>query len=212
MELTPRTANGFLSSLAADDFDLIRPHLKPADLHGDSVLVGAGDALRHAWLPHRGVISLVVNLSKGEHVQVAMIGRDSIFGVFSSLGDPVALTSAVCWCPAPPRSSTSNICMRRPSGAPRCAALMMRHGLAMYAQVQQTAGCNAAHPVESRMARYLLQIHDLSGGVKLVLTQEDGANDRRPAQQRLAGGKHAAASGELIHYSRGHIEISIATR
>ena len=45
------------------------------------------------------MISLVVNLAKGEHVQVAMIGRDSIFGVFSSLGDPVALNSAVVLVP-----------------------------------------------------------------------------------------------------------------
>lgn len=207
LELTPRTANGFLSSLAADDFDLIRPHLKPADLLGDSVLVGAGDALRHAWLPHRGVISLVVNLSKGEHVQVAMIGRDSIFGVFSSLGDPVALTSAVVLVPG----TASIIDLEHlHAAADRSAtlrALMMRHGLAMYAQVQQTAGCNAAHPVEARMARYLLQIHDLSGGGKFVLTQELLAQmigARRNSVSLVASTLQQAG---VIHYSRGHIQI-----
>ena len=51
-------------------------------------------------------------------------------------------------------------------------ALLARHGLAVYAQIQQTAGCNAAHTVESRLARCLLQTHDLSGERELVLTQE----------------------------------------
>src|ERR1700759_388772 len=95
LDVTPRTTNGFLSALAADDFERIRPHLKPADRLAESVLVGAGDTLRRAWLPHRGVISLIVDLSKGEHVQVTIIGRDSLFGIFSAPGDPVALASGV---------------------------------------------------------------------------------------------------------------------
>jgi hypothetical protein len=40
---------------------------------------------------------------------------------------------------------------------------------------QQTAGCNAAHPVESRLSRCLLHTHDLSGDYRLLLTQESMA-------------------------------------
>ena len=94
LDSTSRSPNGFLSSLTADDFELIRPYLRTVDLVQDSVLVAVGETLKRAYLPHRGVISLVVNLAKGEHVQIAMIGRDSIFGVFSSLGDPTALNTA----------------------------------------------------------------------------------------------------------------------
>ena len=101
LDTTPRSPNGFLSSLSADDFELIRPHLKSVDLVQDLVLVAVGDALKRAYLPHRGVISLVVDLARGEHVQIAMIGRHSIFGVFSALGDPVALNSAIVMVPGP---------------------------------------------------------------------------------------------------------------
>jgi CRP-like cAMP-binding protein len=196
-----------LSALAADDFELIRPHLKTADLLPDSVLVRAGEALRRAYMPHRGVISLIVNLSKGEHVQVAMIGRDSIFGVFSSLGDPVALNSAVVLVPG--IASTIEL-ERLHEAADRSAtlrALMMRHGLAAYAQIQQTAGCNAAHTVEARLARCLLQIHDLSGGGKFVLTQEFMAQmigARRNSVSMVASNMQQTG---VIHYSRGHIQI-----
>jgi CRP-like cAMP-binding protein len=74
--------------LAADDFELIRPYLRTVDLHQESVLVEVDEALKRAYLPHKGVISLVVKLARGENVQIAMIGRDSIFGSFSALGDP----------------------------------------------------------------------------------------------------------------------------
>ncbi len=99
MESAPRSPNGFLSALSADDFELIRPHLRTVDLVQEIVLVEVGETLKRAYLPHRGVISLVVKLAKGEHVQIAMIGRDSIFGSFSALGDATALNSAVVLVP-----------------------------------------------------------------------------------------------------------------
>src|SRR3979490_1591295 len=99
MDSVPRSPNGFLSSLAADDFDLIRPHLRTVARVQELVLVEVGDTLRRAYLPHRGVISLVVKLAKGEHVQVAMIGRESIFGSVHALGDPATLNSAVVLVP-----------------------------------------------------------------------------------------------------------------
>src|SRR6202030_2262778 len=91
LDTLARSANGFLSALCADDFELIRPHLRTVDLIQEFVLVAAGETLKRAYMPHKGVISLVVNFAKGEHVQIAMVGRDSIFGAFSALGDANAL-------------------------------------------------------------------------------------------------------------------------
>ena len=84
MEAVPRSPNGFLASLPPDDFELIRPHLRTVDLVQEFVLVEVDETLKRAYLPHRGVISLVVKLAKGEHVQIAMVGSDSIFGSFSA--------------------------------------------------------------------------------------------------------------------------------
>ena len=208
MDSTFRSPNGFLSSLSADDFELIRPHLRGADLVQDSVIVAAGETLKRAYLPHRGIISLVVDMARGEHVQIAMVGRQSIFGAFSALGDAVALNSAVVLVPGP--ASTIDLDRLRTAAdqSSTFRSTMLRHGLAVYAQIQQTAGCNAAHTVESRLARCLLQIHDLSGGCKLVLTQETMAQmigARRNSVSLVASTLQQAG---YIHYSRGHIEIT----
>jgi CRP-like cAMP-binding protein len=207
LDTTPRSPNGFLSSLSADDFELIRPHLKSVDLVQDFVLVAVGDVLKRAYLPHRGVISLVVDLARGEHVQVAMIGRHSIFGVFSALGDPVALNSAIVMVPGP--ASTIDLDRLRASAEKSATlrAALIRHGLAVYAQIQQTAGCNASHTVESRLARCLLQTHDLSGGVKLLLTQEAMAQMIGARRNSVSLVASTLQQANYIHYSRGHIEI-----
>jgi CRP-like cAMP-binding protein len=197
-----------LSALSASDFELIRPHLRTVDLAQDTTLIEVDETLKRAYLPHRGVISLVVKLSRGDHVQVAMVGRDSIFGSFAALGDPTALNSAVVLVPGV--ASTVELDALR-SAADQSATLratLARHGLAVYAQIQQTAGCNASHTVESRLARCLLHTRDLSGSDKIVLTQESIAQMIGARRNSVSLVAHTLQQAKFIHYSRGHLEIT----
>src|SRR4030081_3199831 len=208
MDSAPRSPNGFLAALAADDFELIRPHLRTVDLVQETVLVEVDETLKRVYLPHRGVISLVVKLAKGEHVQIAMVGRDSIFGSFSALGDAVALNTAVVLVPGV--ASTIDLDQLR-IAADQSATLrtaLARHGLAVYAQIQQTAGCTASHTVESRLARCLLHTRDLSGSDKLVLTQESMAQMIGARRNSVSLVANTLQQANFIRYSRGHIEIT----
>src|ERR1700733_978875 len=208
MDSVARSPNGFLSALTADDFELVRPHLRTIDLTSELMLVQVGETLKRAYLPHSGVISLVVKLAKGEHVQVAMIGRDSIFGSFSALADATALNSAVVLVPGV--ASTLDIERLRLAADQSATfrALLVRHGLAVYAQIQQTAGCNISHTVEPRLGRCLLQTHDLSGNDKLVLTQESMAQMIGARRNSVSLVANTLQQAKFIHYSRGHIEIT----
>src|SRR6202047_4685211 len=203
-----RPPNGFLSALSADDFELIRPHLRTVDLVQETVLVEVGERLTRAYLPHRGVISLVVKLAKGEHVQIAMIGRDSIFGAFSTLGDATALSSAAVLVPGAASTVELDRLRDATQRSANLRALLAPHGLAVYAQIQQTAGCNAAHTVEARLARCLLQVHDLSGGHELTLTQESLAQMIGARRNSVSLVANTLQQANFIHYSRGHIEIT----
>ena len=208
MQSASRSPNGFLSSLAADDFELVRPYLRTVDMTQESVLVEVDETLKRAYLPHKGVISLVVKLAKGESVQIAMIGRDSIFGTFSALGDSTALSSAVVLVPG--IASTLDIDRLRAAAEQSTTfrATLVRHGLAVYAQIQQTAGCNAAHTVESRLARCLLHTCDLSGSNNLLLTQESMAQMIGARRNSVSLVANTLQQAKFIHYSRGHIEIT----
>jgi CRP-like cAMP-binding protein len=208
LESAPRSPNGFLSSLAAEDYELIRPHLRTADLAQEFVLVEVNETLKRAYLPHRGVISLVVRLARGENVQVAMVGRDSIFGAFSALGDATALNSAIVLISGV--ASTLDLDRLRAAAEQSATfrAMLARHGLAVYAQIQQIAGCNASHLVESRLARCLLQTRDLCGSDKFVLTQELMAQMIGARRNSVSIVANTLQQANFIHYSRGHIEIT----
>jgi CRP-like cAMP-binding protein len=208
LDSAPRSPNGFLSALAADDYELIRPHLRTVDLAQEFGLIEVDETLKRAYLPHRGVISLVVKLARGENVQVAMIGRDSILGALSALGDPTALNTAVVLVPG--LASTLDLDRLRAAADESATfrATLVRHGQAVYAQVQQTAGCNAAHTVEARLARCLLHTRDLSGSDKLVLTQESMAQMIGARRNSVSLVANTLQQAKFIHYSRGHIEIT----
>ena len=208
MDSVPRSPNGFLSLLSADDFELIRPHLRTVDLLQEATLLEVGDTVTRAYIPHQGVISLVVNLSKGERVQVAMVGRDSIFGSLHALGDPITLSGAVVLVPGVASTLAIDRLRAAADQSATFRATLARHGLAIYAQVQQTAGCNAVHTVESRLARCLLQIRDLSGSDRFVLTQESMAQMIGARRNSVSLVANTLQQANVIHYSRGHIEIT----
>jgi CRP-like cAMP-binding protein len=87
--------NRLLASLPPQDFELLRPHLKPFELvHGD-LLFNAGDTLDWAYFPHSGVISLVVDLADGQRIEAAMVGRDSVVGASAALDGKIALNTAI---------------------------------------------------------------------------------------------------------------------
>src|SRR6476469_8731024 len=90
MSSIQRPPNQLLQALPAEDFELVGARLKP-----ETVLVEAGVAPAQIVFPHAGAVSIVVNLSEGQSVEVAMIGRDGVVGACEALGDGVSLTDAI---------------------------------------------------------------------------------------------------------------------
>jgi CRP-like cAMP-binding protein len=202
-----RPPNQLLQALPAEDFELVGARLKPLQLIRESVLAEAGVAPAQIVFPHGGAVSIVVNLSEGQSVEVAMIGRDSVVGAGEALGDGVSLTDAIVLFPA--AASAIELADFRIVAAqsPALCSLVTRHGEALLAQAQQTAACNAVHSVEARLARWLLRAHELHDGRTLPLTQELLAQMIGVRRNAISIVAHALQEAGTISYSRGQIEI-----
>jgi CRP-like cAMP-binding protein len=86
--------------------------------------------------------------------------------------------------------------------------LLARHELALLAQAQQSAACNASHSVEARLSRWLLRARDLSGHEALPLTQEFLARMLGVQRNAISIVAHALRKAGTIRYSRGQIAIA----
>src|ERR1700693_617355 len=99
MPSVQRPPNRLLQALPEADYEALRPHLEIAVLVREAVLVEAGAGLTHVYLPHAGAVSMVVNLSEGQTVEVAMIGSDSVVGASTALVDGISLSDVVVLIP-----------------------------------------------------------------------------------------------------------------
>ena len=85
--------------------------------------------------------------------------------------------------------------------------LVHRYAQARFCQTAQTAACNRLHPIEQRLARWLLMTSDRVGGEELNLTQQvisEMLGVRRPSVTLAAG---ILQERGLITLSRGWVLI-----
>jgi CRP-like cAMP-binding protein len=208
MPVDQRPPNRLLQILSAADFAVVRPHLEVVDFTRGKLLIEAGEALTHVYLPHSGIVSTVVSLPQGQAVEVAMIGDDGIVGASEALCDGTSLTDAVVLCPGTASMIAVADLRSIAAQSPAWRQLLARHEQALLAQAQQSAACNAAHSVEERLSRWLLRARDLWDGETLPMTQEQLARMIGVQRNAISIVAHALQQAGVLSYSRGQIEIT----
>ncbi|MGY3606927.1 MULTISPECIES: Crp/Fnr family transcriptional regulator [unclassified Bradyrhizobium] len=207
MSGSSRPSNHLLQTLPAAEIELLRPHLAIVELTKDAVLFEAGAPIGDVYLPHSGVVSLIVGFTEGETVEVAKIGRDSIVGGTAVLHDGPSLADAVVIIPGIASVLATDRLRAAMEASSTLRQVLVRHQQALSVQAQQAATCHASHTVESRLSRWLLHARELCGGEPLPLTQECLSQLLGVRRNAISIVAHAFQEAGLIRYSRGNIEI-----
>lgn len=164
--------NLWLSALAPKDYALLEPHLSSREAVLGDVLYDAGQDVDSVFFPERGVISLLTVLEDGEAIETAAVGPEGLVGAACG---PLASPS-----PARAVVQAPGVLARMDAGrfgdalkrSPTLRAALGRFTEALFAQVQQSAACNARHRLEERLARWIVTFHDRTEGDALPITQE----------------------------------------
>jgi CRP-like cAMP-binding protein len=199
--------NLLLQALPEAEFEALRPHLEVVNIEKRAILIANGAPATHVYLPHAGAVSMVVGLSDGQTVQVAMVGRESIVGASAALGDEVSMIEAVVALTGTASAIEVEVLRAAANRSSMVRRLLARHQQALHMQVQQSAACNASHSVEARLSRWLLCARDLHDGETLSLTQEALARAIGVQRNAISMVAHALREAGIIGYSRGKIEI-----
>jgi CRP-like cAMP-binding protein len=202
-----RESNAFLSELSPAEAATLRSHLVPCELRVGDRLHFQGGHVDDVIFPHSGVVAMTMPAGGETGAAVVLIGRDGIVGGFAAAAAaPASCDAIVCIGGQASRMSATAYRSMLDQEFPirRWAA---RFDSAMTAQAQQTALCHAAHPVEARICRWLLEIQDRSGSSAVTLTQNTLAQMlgvRRTTVTLVAG--HLEAAG-VVKCHRGYVEI-----
>jgi CRP-like cAMP-binding protein len=209
--MTSPRDNQLLAMLHADDLAVLDKCLTTIDLRPEATLARPGDEIRRVYFPHSGIVSYLVEVADGHAVQTGMVGRDGMIGGPQALDDKTSINKIIVQLPG-----TASVIDRdhlREALQERSAIrkLLAAHDQFFLAEVQQTAACNALHPVEARMCRWVLRMMDLVG-TDMSLTQEYLAamiGVRRSSVSEVA--IRLQADG-IVSYVRGHVHIENVER
>jgi CRP-like cAMP-binding protein len=207
MTAQPSDRNAFLAELSATDYELFRPHLTSFALTVGERLQDLGVPVEQVVFPHGGLVALTMPLRSGGGGGAILVGRDGIVGAVGAAATAPAMSDAEVYIGgrgARISASAFRYVLDQSATVRRLAA---RYAAALMVQAHQTALCNAAHPVEARIARWLLEVVDRSGGFDVPLTQSTLALmlGVQRTTVNLAAGRLEAAG--VITCRRGYMQI-----
>lgn len=200
--------NLFLDSLPEAERILLQPLLRMTTLDQQVILFEVGQPVSHIYFPTKAIVSLVITLSSGQMIEAAMVGRDGVVGASPALGGNVSVSRAIVQLAGRALVCDADAFKNAVLQSRPLLASIIRHEQTAFAQAQQSAGCNASHDVESRLARWLLRARDLADTEALPFTQEFLAEMLGVQRTSVSVVAHTLQQAGMIHYRRGKIQIT----
>jgi CRP-like cAMP-binding protein len=206
IQLVPVASNALLLALPAQDLTAIADRLKPMTLSMGQPVGDVGAPIEQVVFPTSGLISVVTELSSGERIESALIGRTGALGASVMFGAKFHISTSFVQMPG------EALVMRAPDFSEftrqrDVRTLFYKHEEYLLAQSQQSVACNARHQVAERLATWLVRARDTAEQSHLQMTQEFLA--QMLGVQRASVSLVAAQLQDegLIRYRRGNIEI-----
>lgn len=200
--------NRLLGGLEPDDFRVLEPYLELVELPKGKVIYDMGEPIRHTYFPHNAIVSLATILHDGGTVEMAVFGREGMFGFVSALVTRQSFGRYVTQIPG----TASRIAVDRLEEAgrqhPRIREMVFRFTEALLAQTLQTVACNAVHSVEARCCRWILSTHDRVDYDALPLTHETLAEMLGVQRSTVSSVTRALQVAGLVQQGRGSITIT----
>ena len=182
--------------------DLVRVKLPP-----EKEIEYPGNEIRHLFFVEDGMASMTTTFLDGSQVEFGVAGYESVLGASALLGTRRSLNRVYMQITGWGYQAKMALALEEFSRHGDFHRLVLRYTQAQFIQSSQTAGCNARHSIQQRLARWLLLCDERLGGKALLLSQEfiAGMLGNRRTSVSVEAGKLQKLG--LIHYSRGRVEI-----
>ena len=166
-----------------------------------------GDPIDSLYFLEEGMASMTTTFKDGSQVEVGMFGYESVIGVSALMGTKKSLNRVYTQIAGHGYTCHVGDARRefRLGGAFQFLAL--RYVQAQLVQAMQSAGCNAKHNFEQRLARWLLLCADRSHSDTFKISHKflaDMLGGGRPTISTIAG---ILKRKGLIEYTREEIRI-----
>jgi CRP-like cAMP-binding protein len=207
MPETTQSENALLAALSKKDFKQLEPKLERYELVYDTDIYAAGDVIEHVYFPESGIISLLAVVGSDSTLEVGIVGDEGMIGLPVFLGETVSNNRAVVQGAGFAMRMKVEDFLKESEHGDKLQSILKKFTHWMMTQISQSAACNRYHPIEARLARWLLMTGDRMRSNKFPVTQEFLSNMigvRREAVNKAASNLQQRG---VIGYVRGHLSI-----
>jgi len=212
--LLPNAQNGrlkvadsrFIRSLPLDLQQRLAPDLEVVDLQRDDVLLRIGEVITAVYFPTTCMVSMVVTLENGSTIEATTIGSNGFVGVSTFLGKERAEATGMVQI-AGEALRMEVAAFRRHLQDERFRASVGGLTAQVFATIAQSTACIAFHPVQERLARWLLMVRDGIERDEFPLTQEFLAVMLGVQRPTVTIASRTLEKAGLIEHRRGKIRI-----
>ena len=197
--------NTVLRALPSDAIH--RLQLEPVAFEINHEIEFPGKAITHLYFVERGMASQTTTFSDGSQVEVGMFGYESVIGVSALMGSIRSLNRVYTQIVGNGFRCTLRSAQAEFKRGQLFQDLTLRYVQAQLLQAMQSAGCNAKHPVEQRLARWLLMCSDRAHSVTFGISQEFLAEMLGTRRTTVTVAALSLKRAQLIAYTRGMLRI-----
>jgi CRP-like cAMP-binding protein len=197
--------NTILKSLGHDE--IVRLQLHHVSFPVGHEIEYPGHSIKHVFFVEEGMESMTTTFKDGSQVEVGMFGFESVIGISALMGTKRSLNRVYTQIAGHGFSSAVAHARTEFALGGRFQMLALRYVQTQLVQAMQSAGCNATHDAEQRLARWLLICADRAQETKYKMSHEFLAHMLGSSRPTVSIAAAALKHEGLIEYKRGVIEI-----
>lgn len=202
---TAHYKNRILASLPKGEINRLARRLEPVTLkQGQSLLDGK---FGYAHFLEDGMASIVLTLASGDTIEVGVIGNEGMAGLPILLGTGSVPGRTFMQIAGSGYRIKAEYLKEEYERGGELRKILLRHVQALLVQSAQTAACNRLHPIDARLARWLLTCHDRVEADQLLLTHDFLAQMLGSPRTTVTLAAGDLQRRDLIDYSRGKVMI-----
>ena len=181
--------------------------LHPVKLELGEILYEPEQHIEHVYFPTAGVISLLAAFEDGTTVEAGVIGLEGMLGTSVVLGAETTPHQALVQAEGHALKMAARDLRAEAQKDGLLLDLLLRFTNALFTQVAQTAGCNRAHTIEQRLARWLLLTHDRVEQNEFAITQEFLSRMLGVRRAGVSVAANTLREMRAIDYRRGRVVV-----
>lgn len=204
--MSPPLQNLILRALGEQDRARLLQRASRLELAFAARLYDVGDAVHWVYFPEGALLSMVISTEDGRTAESGMVGYESALGLVEACGTGAATASTIVQVAGSAWKVPAAACRELSDTSSTFRQVVWAQIEFQLVESRQSATCRSFHPVEARLARWLLESRDRDNERDdLPMTQEFLANMLGVQRTTVTAFAGELQKKGLIEYSRGRL-------